>query len=67
MEWPPRSGQRQEFPEVDRASWFDLGTARLKLVKGQTPFLDPLVDRLGLDAVTTRTSPDATQQASLFD
>jgi predicted NUDIX family NTP pyrophosphohydrolase len=42
MEWPPRSGRRQEFPEVDRAEWFDLATARRKLVKGQLPLLDAL-------------------------
>jgi len=34
MEWPPRSGQRREFPEVDRAAWFDLPTARNKITKG---------------------------------
>jgi predicted NUDIX family NTP pyrophosphohydrolase len=42
MEWPPRSGRRAEFPEIDRAEWFDLPTARRKLVKGQAPFLDVL-------------------------
>jgi predicted NUDIX family NTP pyrophosphohydrolase len=46
MEWPPRSGRMQEFPEVDRAEWFDLDTARLKLVKGQVPFLDLLVEKI---------------------
>ncbi|WP_406637304.1 NUDIX domain-containing protein [Amycolatopsis sp. WGS_07] len=40
MEWPPRSGRMQEFPEVDRVEWFDLATAREKLVKGQRGFLD---------------------------
>ena len=44
MEWPPRSGRMQEFPEVDRAVWFDLETARQKLLKGQVPFLDRLLD-----------------------
>jgi predicted NUDIX family NTP pyrophosphohydrolase len=42
MEWPPRSGRMQEFPEVDRAAWFDLETARRKLLKGQVAFLDRL-------------------------
>ena len=42
MEWPPRSGRMQIFPEVDRAEWFDLATARVKLVKGQVVFLDRL-------------------------
>ncbi len=42
IEWPPRSGRRQRFPELDRAAWFDLDTARTKLVKGQLPFLERL-------------------------
>jgi predicted NUDIX family NTP pyrophosphohydrolase len=42
MEWPPRSGRIQEVPEVDRAGWFDLETARRKLLKGQVGFLDRL-------------------------
>jgi predicted NUDIX family NTP pyrophosphohydrolase len=42
MEWPPRSGRQQEFPEVDRAVWFSLSTAREKIVKGQAGFLDEL-------------------------
>ncbi|SDP12569.1 Predicted NTP pyrophosphohydrolase, NUDIX family [Klenkia soli] len=46
LEWPPRSGRVQQFPEVDRAGWFDLATARTKLVKGQLAFLDRLVDAL---------------------
>jgi predicted NUDIX family NTP pyrophosphohydrolase len=44
LEWPPRSGRVQEFPEIDRAAWFGLGEARAKLVKGQVPFLDRLRD-----------------------
>jgi predicted NUDIX family NTP pyrophosphohydrolase len=46
MEWPPRSGQMQEFPEIDRAEWFAVDVARSKLVKGQVAFLDRLLDRL---------------------
>ena len=42
LEWPPRSGRRQEFPEIDRASWFPLDAARDKIVRGQAPFLDRL-------------------------
>jgi predicted NUDIX family NTP pyrophosphohydrolase len=42
LEWPPRSGRVQEFPEIDRAGWFPLTEARNKLVKGQVPFLDRL-------------------------
>jgi predicted NUDIX family NTP pyrophosphohydrolase len=46
-EWPPRSGRNQEFPEVDRAAWFDLATARRKLVGGQGGFIDRLLEALG--------------------
>jgi predicted NUDIX family NTP pyrophosphohydrolase len=46
MEWPPRSGRYQEFPEVDRAAWFTIEAARYKLMKGQMPFLDQLQDVL---------------------
>jgi predicted NUDIX family NTP pyrophosphohydrolase len=46
MEWPPRSGKQQEFPEVDRAEWFDIETAKTKILKGQTPFIDRLKGKL---------------------
>jgi len=46
MEWPPRSGRLQTFPEIDRVQWFDLVTARSKMVKGQTQLLDRLVELL---------------------
>jgi predicted NUDIX family NTP pyrophosphohydrolase len=42
LEWPPRSGRQQEFPEVDRAEWFSLSLAREKILKGQAGFLDQL-------------------------
>lgn len=47
IEWPPKSGRRQSFPEVDRAEWFTIDTARSKLVKGQIAFLDRLLLALG--------------------
>jgi predicted NUDIX family NTP pyrophosphohydrolase len=47
LEWPPRSGARQEFPEVDRGGWFDLETARRKLLPGQLPLLTELTSILG--------------------
>lgn len=47
LEWPRGSGRLQEFAEVDRAYWFDIATARTKLVSGQVPFLDLLLERLG--------------------
>lgn len=48
MEWPPRSGRVQEFPEVDRVAWFDLQQAREKIVAAQRTFLDRLAERRGL-------------------
>lgn len=47
MEWPPRSGRTARFPEVDRAAWFDLDTARARLLQGQTGLLDELARHLG--------------------
>jgi predicted NUDIX family NTP pyrophosphohydrolase len=46
MEWPPKSGRMQTFPEADRAGWFTLDEARQKILKGQRPMLDVLRDRL---------------------
>ena len=45
LEWPPRSGRRRAFPEVDRVEWFDLPTARSKIVRGQVALLDRLAQR----------------------
>lgn len=47
MEWPPRSGRVQEFPEVDRAAWFGLPAARRRIHKGQVGLIDELAERLG--------------------
>ena len=44
MEWPPRSGKQQDFPEIDRADWFDLEAARKKIKAGQ----EALIDELGM-------------------
>ncbi|GAA1414787.1 NUDIX domain-containing protein [Streptomyces thermospinosisporus] len=44
MEWPPRSGRMQEFPELDRVAWFGLDRAREVIVKAQTAFLDRLAE-----------------------
>jgi predicted NUDIX family NTP pyrophosphohydrolase len=46
VEWPPRSGNRREFPEVDRAGWFDPATAREKLVAAQAELVDRLLAKL---------------------
>jgi predicted NUDIX family NTP pyrophosphohydrolase len=45
-EWPPRSGQRQSFPEIDRAAWFGVAAAGDKLLDAQRPFLRRLVEAL---------------------
>lgn len=46
MEWPPRSGRRQSFPEIDRVAWFPLDLARQKVVKGQRALLERLAQLL---------------------
>jgi predicted NUDIX family NTP pyrophosphohydrolase len=47
IEWPPRSGRRQEFPEIDRAGWFTLDAARVKILAAQAPLLDRLAEAVG--------------------
>jgi predicted NUDIX family NTP pyrophosphohydrolase len=46
LEWPPKSGKMQEFPEVDRGGWFSITEARQKILKGQFPFLDKLEEKI---------------------
>jgi predicted NUDIX family NTP pyrophosphohydrolase len=46
MEWPPKSGRQQEFPEVDRAGWFSLEEAGRKILRGQAPLLRELLQKL---------------------
>lgn len=52
IEWPPHTGRRQAFPEVDRAGWFDAVTAAEKIHKGQRPILAEAIERLGAPAPT---------------
>jgi predicted NUDIX family NTP pyrophosphohydrolase len=47
LEWPPRSGRLQTFPEVDRAGWFPLAAARERLLPAQAPFVDRLAELAG--------------------
>ena len=47
LEWPPKSGRMQEFPEVDRAGWFAIDVAKRKILKGQAGFLGRLQEKLG--------------------
>jgi predicted NUDIX family NTP pyrophosphohydrolase len=54
MEWPPRSGRRQVFPEIDRVAWFGPADARKRLKPTQVPFIDRL---LGAVATSSEPSP----------
>lgn len=47
MEWPPRSGAEREFPEVDRAEWFEPAEARQRILAAQAPLIDRLLEGLG--------------------
>ncbi len=47
LEWPPRSGRFQNFPEVDRAEWFSTAEAEIKILKGQVAMLADLAKQLG--------------------
>ena len=42
MEWPPRSGKRQSFPEIDRGQWFDSAEAKIRILESQSAFIDEL-------------------------
>jgi predicted NUDIX family NTP pyrophosphohydrolase len=58
MEWPPKSGKRRSFPEVDRAAWFDLRTAARKILPSQAIVLQHLEERLTRTAEQARSRSD---------
>lgn len=62
MEWPPKSGNIQKFPENDKAQWFTIEEARKKIFKGQKGFLDRLVDILNYQE-----NKEEYTQMTLFD
>lgn len=66
MEWPPKSGQMQEFPEVDRAAWFDIQEARNRIIAGQVGFLDQLSSLLGVRNSPEPPTVQPKAQGSLF-
>lgn len=66
LEWPPKSGKLQEFPEVDRAAWFSAAVGLTKATKGQVPIILALLDRLGLPAPDPSLAGAKTQR-DLFD
>jgi predicted NUDIX family NTP pyrophosphohydrolase len=49
LEWPPRSGAKRTFPEVDRVEWLAPSEARTKIQPGQAPFIDRLLEGLGVE------------------
>ncbi|EHR01885.1 NUDIX domain-containing protein [Bradyrhizobium sp. WSM471] len=57
MEWPPRSGKRQTFPEVDRAEWFTLAEAHEKINAGQRPLLERLAEVVDITPSRRATPP----------
>ena len=63
MEWPPKSGQQQSFPENDRAQWFNLSEAKKKVYKAQIVFIDRLAQMLDINL---QDDPSAPAQSSLF-
>lgn len=65
MQWPPRSGKKQHFPEVDKGGWFTLEAAAQKLFAPNAPFLKRLADEL--NTVLSKDEPDTTpKQNTLF-
>lgn len=62
VEWPPKSGKKQEFPEIDKAAWFELSAALPKLHKGQPEFIKRLAEHLGAKL----NEPEKSPQQSLF-
>jgi predicted NUDIX family NTP pyrophosphohydrolase len=50
IEWPPKGGKMQSFPEIDRAAWFDLPSALVKIIDSQRKLLDRLVDHIAVSA-----------------
>ncbi len=54
IEWPPRSGRRRSFPEVDRVAFFDAQAARIKMIAAQVPFIERTLEALARGDASTR-------------
>jgi predicted NUDIX family NTP pyrophosphohydrolase len=75
MEWPPKSGRQEQFPEVDRAAWFSIDVAKQKILKGQAPFIDQLLVKVQDTQVEAPSAPalqmlnklNRDRQRSLFE
>lgn len=61
MQWPPKSGRMQQFPEADKAAWLALAQASEKIVKGQLPFLERLAEQFGQEVSSVQD-----EQTALF-
>lgn len=71
LEWPPKSGRMQEFPEVDKADWFSPDDSLQKILKGQRPIIERLLDLKGIALAkaiqeSAAKKPDRNKQGSLF-
>lgn len=66
MEWPPRSGKKQEFPENDKAAWVSLAVARQKVVKGQVAIIEKLAQQLGESSSRDTLVDNSPRQTNLF-
>ena len=68
MAWPPKSGQMQTFPEVDKAAWFAIAEAPIKMHTGQAIFIERLAEKLGVGLIAAEDGGAAVKphQTSLF-
>lgn len=48
IEWPPKSGKKKSFPEIDKAGWFNTGDAKRKILEAQIPFIEELENKINL-------------------
>ena len=66
IEWPPKSGKMQEFPEIDKGEWFDYSTCKQKLNESQSTIIDELVKKLNLDSnlIVRKLSNDSKKKKS---
>ena len=61
VEWPPKSGKTQQFPEVDRAAWYSLSEAKAKVHAGQVPIIEQLEHALGVLPAAPADDPESLQ------
>ena len=71
MEWPPKSGKMQTFPEIDRAEWFGIAEARTQILPAQVNLIEQLVTRLGVSEAAQneprpKSNKSSSPQGSLF-